>query len=113
MALKIPAERIASGDLTDYERDYLQTRGRLPEQQGAPRSLPLEEQDSPTIGDNGGIDDNEEEEDYLEGWNNNQRRAELARRKLSVDGNKTELIERLLRYDADELLPEDHATIED
>lgn len=42
------------------------------------------------------------EEDYEEGWNNDRRRAELSSRGLSVEGNKEELIERLLASDNQE-----------
>lgn len=48
-------------------------------------------------------DDDEEEEDYDEGWNNDERRAELTRRGLVTTGDKAELIARLLRSDNDEL----------
>ena len=41
----------------------------------------------------------DEAEDYDEGWTNNERREELARRDLSVEGNKQELIDRLLESD--------------
>lgn len=44
-------------------------------------------------------DDEEGEEDYGDGWNNDSRRAELAKRGLSVDGNKDELIARLIEDD--------------
>jgi len=69
----------------------------------------------PTIGDKGGIqsDEGEEEEegeeDYDDGWNNEQRRAELAGRELSIDGNKDEMIARLIRSDEDKLVEGDAA----
>jgi len=55
----------------------------------------------------GGDDDEEDEgsgepEDYDEGWNNDDRRAELSRRGLPVEGNKDELIARLLADDAED-----------
>lgn len=45
-------------------------------------------------------EDEEGEEDYDAGWNNDQRRAELAERGLSVDGDKAALIKRLIEDDA-------------
>lgn len=65
----------------------------------------LEEED-----DEDDEDGDDEPEDYDEGWTNDDRRAELSRRGLSVAGNKDELIARLLRSDNDELTPEDQAT---
>lgn len=111
MALQIDPERIANKELTDYEVDYLKTRNRLPKDYFGTGKLA--EQSVPTIGANGGIVEDEEEEDYEEGWNNDQRRAELARRKLSVNGNKDELIARLRRSDLDELEDDDHSTLDD
>ena len=43
-----------------------------------------------------------EPDDYDEGWNNDDRRAELSRRGLDVEGTKAELIERLLADDAED-----------
>lgn len=117
MALDIPQERIDAGDLSEYEKGYLRDRGRWPVQSDEPgvsRVTPLEEQSVPTIEEPGGVQDSEEgEEDYEEGWNNDQRRAELARRKLSVDGTKANLIDRLRRSDTDQLEDSDYSTLED
>jgi hypothetical protein len=44
-------------------------------------------------------DDEDGEEDYDEGWNNDSRRAELTKRGLPTDGNKDELIARLVESD--------------
>lgn len=78
------------------------------------KSTPLEEQSVPVMGNKGGIveEDGELEgvgSDYSneEGWNNDKRRAELAKRGLVVSGNKEEMIGRLRRYDADELYEDD------
>lgn len=59
--------------------------------------------------DDGDEGDEEGEEDYDEGWNNDERRAELAQRKLTTHGNKEELIARLIRDDNDELEDDDKA----
>lgn len=114
-------------ELTDDELWYLYTRDPVkfnrmgltpptppdvPEREPAPtKGIPLEQQTVPTIGTNGGIVE-DVEEDYEEGWNNNQRRAELAKRKLSVDGTKDELIARLRRSDAGELEDDDHSKVD-
>jgi hypothetical protein len=119
MSMQIDPERIANEELTFLEAKYLQDRGQLPadypfpendadDEEGEPQPLPtrvtpLEEQDVPTMGRNGGIVDDDEEEDYEDGWNNDQRRAELSTRGLSVDGKKDDLIARLRRSDLDEL----------
>lgn len=113
MALHIPKERIESGDLTEYEYDYLKTRGRLPGQKDGRTVVPLEDQPTPSIGDIGGIEEDEEDEDYEDGWNNDQRRAELTRRKLSIDGKKDDLISRLRRSDTDQLEDDDYSKLED
>ena len=47
-------------------------------------------------------DDPDGVEDYEGGWNNDTRRAELAKRGLSTDGTKDELIARLVADDAAE-----------
>lgn len=127
MSRKIDPKRIASGDLTYAEALYLKHRGKLPadyEMPEAPEgedgeepepgsvrgnSTPLENQSTPTIGNAGGIVD--EDEDYEEGWNNDQRRAELSKRGLSVSGNKDELIARLRRSDAGELEDGDESDV--
>lgn len=112
MALHISAERIAEKDLTDYEIEYLQARNRLPKDYYDDPEAGLGA--SPTIAEPGGIDDDdEEEEDYIEGWNNDQRRAELTRRKLSIDGKMDELIARLRRSDMGESLDEDFSALDD
>lgn len=111
MALQIDKERIDNKDLTDYEIDYLRTRGRLPADYFG--ETKLADQEVPTIGTSGGIIEDDEEEDYEDGWNNDQRRAELARRKLSVDGNKNDLIARLRRSDLEELEEDDYSTLDD
>lgn len=111
MALQIEQERIDNKELTDYEVDYLKTRGKLPADYFGDSKL--KNQSVPTIGANGGIDEDDEEEDYLEGWNNDQRRAELSRRKLSVDGNKDAMIARLRRSDLDQLEEDDYSDLED
>lgn len=73
------------------------------------RVTPLEDQALPTISEPGGIVEEDEEEDYLVGWNNDQRRAALSSRGLSVAGGKDELIARLRRSDVDELIDGDEA----
>jgi hypothetical protein len=72
--------------------------------------VPLEKQDVPRIENRGGIDD-DDEEDYEVGWSNDQRRAELTRRGLSVTGNKSELIARLRRNDTGDSTDEDQETV--
>lgn len=135
MARDIDPEKIKSGDLTYDEAKYLSDRGRLPEEFAleafapeAPETMedvviqkyevdtkytPLEDQEVPTISNRGGIvgddEDEEGEEDYLEGWNNDSRRAELSRRGLSVNGNKEEMISRLRRSDTEQLTDEDYS----
>lgn len=122
MSMEIDPEKIAKGKLTFLEAKYLKDRGLLPEGYEMPeapkededaihpsalipsRVTPLSEQSVPTIESRGGIvDDEEEEEDYEEGWNNDQRRAALSERGLSVDGRKDDLIARLRRSDLGQL----------
>lgn len=133
MTREIDPDAIESGSLTFAEAEYLRVRGKLPKDYEMPdpdegdlppdppetmedveiqsypietRKTPLEDQDSPSIGNRGGIvDDDDEEDDYSNenGWNNDSRRAELSKRGLSVDGNKEALIARLRRSDADML----------
>lgn len=132
MARHIPREKLLDTSLLD-EKDiwYLWTRGRLPagveRPTGPParevqddnldetvpvsRVTPLEEQTVPSIGDQGGIIGDDEPETYEDGWTNDQRRAELSRRGLSIDGKKDDLISRLLRSDQDALNPEDYDTV--
>ena len=127
MAREISQEAIEAGELTYLEAKYLRDRGRLPKGYEMPdppevgdraarpsRVTPLEEQSVPTIGRNGGIvaDNDDEDEAYDDGWNNNQRRAELSKRGLSVEGKKDDLIGRLRRSDADELIDGDESEID-
>lgn len=120
--LNIDQDRIDNQELTWYEAKYLQDRCRLPagypmpeeeeaeeDEVEAPvsRVTPLEDQSVPTIGANGGIEEEEGEEDYLEGWNNKQRLAELSSRGLSLEGTKDDYIARLRRSDAGQLIDED------
>ena len=125
MSMKVDPEKIAKGKLTFLEAKYLKDRGLLPDGYEMPeapkededavhpsalipsRVTPLEEQSVPTIGAQGGIIEDDEEEDYEEGWNNDQRRAALSERGLSVDGNKSELIARLRRSDLGQLEDDD------
>lgn len=129
MSLKIDKEKFQNPELlTEQEIRYLWTHdpvrfNRLglarPDMVEAPQEpqaqptkfTPLELQGVPTIQDRGGIVEEEGEEDYEEGWNNNQRRAELVRRGLSVDGNKDELIARLRRADANQLEDNDYSKV--
>jgi hypothetical protein len=67
------------------------------------------------MGNRGGIVEDEDDEglsgvgsDYTDGWNNDRRRTELAKRGLSVAGNKEEMTGRLRRYDSDELYEDDY-----
>lgn len=129
MAMTIDPKKIADQELTYDEALYLKRRGRLPatypmpaapkggdvEKPAAPTKVtPLEDQSIPKIENKGGIvEDEEDEEDYEEGWNNTQRRAALAKRGLSVDGRKEDLIARLRRADSGQLLPEDTSTLDD
>jgi len=128
MSMEIPQEKLDNPELlTEAEIWYIWTRTpnkllalgveaptKPPFQEEAPAAgtkfTPLEEQTVPTIATRGGIVDNAEE-DYEEGWNNNQRRAELTRRNLSIDGNKDELIARLRRSDTDTLEDDDHSKV--
>lgn len=128
MSRHIDKEKLANPELLDdEERWYLWTRdpvkyNRLglerPENPYAPiesepagtKVTPLEEQSQPSIGTQGGIID-DEEEDYEEGWNNDQRRAELSKRGLSIDGKKEDLIGRLRRSDADQLEDDDYSQV--
>lgn len=49
-------------------------------------------------------EDGEEFEDYDEGWTNDERKESLARRGLSTEGKKAELIARLVQADEDGIL---------
>lgn len=123
MTREIDPKKLERGSLSWEEAEYLRVRGKLPANYEMPdppdtpdpepvekvsRIQPLEDQTIPAIGRSGGIVD-DGDEDYDEGWNNNQRRAELSKRGLSVDGNKDEMMDRLIRSDNDELLDEDMA----
>jgi len=128
---EIDPEAIENGNLTWEEAEYLRVRGQLPagyempdppegeedeeEASSESRVTPLEEQTVPVMGDAGGIVEDEGEysgvgSEYSneEGWNNDKRRAELAKRGLSVAGNKEEMVGRLRRFDSDELFEEDY-----
>ena len=131
MTREIDPEDIESGNLSFAEAEYLRVRGKLPKDYEMPepedgdlqevlevadqppvptKKTPLEDQDVPSIGNRGGIDDDEDgEDDYSteSGWNNDSRRAELSKRGLSVDGRQAELIARLRRSDAGELVEGD------
>ena len=111
MARVIDKDRIDNRELSDEEVQYLRDRGKLPKDYF--EDDPVNHQASPTIGDAGGIEDEDGEEDYEDGWNNDQRRAELTRRKLSIEGKKDDLIGRLRRSDADQLEDEDYSTLDD
>ena len=123
MSMEIDPQKIAKGRLTYLEAKYLHDRMLLPagykmpdnpkegEGEEPPSSTSrvpsLEEQQTPTIEAKGGIQPDEDEEDYVEGWNNDQRRGALSERGLSVEGNKDEMIARLRRSDMDELVDGD------
>jgi hypothetical protein len=136
LSREIDPEAIENGTLTWEEAEYLRVRGQLPadyempdepegeDEEEAPlrtsRVTPLEEQSVPVMGDNGGIVDEDDESgysgvgsDYTDGWNNDRRRAELAKRSLSVAGNKEEMISRLRRFDSDELYEDDYEAEEE
>ena len=133
----IDPDDIATGNLTFAEAEYLRVRGRLPADYEMPdndegedegeesddylpsRVTPLEEQSVPVMGNNGGIVDDEDGfsgvgSNYSkeEGWNNDKRRVELAKRGLSVDGNMEVMVSRLRRSDSDELSDDDYETEE-
>ena len=134
MTREIDPEAIESGDLTWEEAEYLRVRGQLPadyempdepegeEEEGddsppTSRVTPLEDQSVPVMGNAGGIVEDDDGlsgvgSDYSDGWNNDSRRAELAKRDLSVAGNKEEMISRLRRYDSDELTEDDYEAAE-
>jgi len=128
MSMSISKQKIADEQLTYAEAMYLQKRGRLPKGYPIPeapkaedvdeapvkkrsKTTPVEEQEVPKIEANGGIVEEDDAEEYEEGWNNNQRRAELSRRGLSVNGNKDELIARLRRDDSGELIDGDESEV--
>lgn len=132
MSREIPQERIDSGELDEDEILYLQDRGLLPDHvepvnpcyydgggYSEPSEVPAqpgpvdEESNTTEVPQNVEYrlgEEDDEYEDYDEGWTNTTRRAELTTRGLSVDGKKEDLIARLLRSDAGELTEEDQAT---
>lgn len=66
-------------NLSKYERKYLQDRGKLP------------------------VDEPEEKsDDYTSGWNQQDRKEELARRGLPTEGSAKELVLRLRESDESE-----------
>lgn len=136
----IDPDDIASGNLSFAEAEYLRVRGRLPADYEMPendegedegedeeqsdylpsRAIPLEDQTVPAIGNNGGIVDDDDDfsgvgSNYSkeEGWNNDKRRVELAKRGLSVDGNMETMVSRLRRSDSNELYDEDYEATEE
>lgn len=144
MSLQLNLEGKKPSDLTDDEYKILQDRGQLPRgwpfrpelvhnpdapqmaNTGTVRNLTDEQleaelerrraqQTLPTIGDKGGIQEDEDVPEELRGvsydespWTNESRRAELARRGLSVHGTKDVLIDRLERSDSDTLTDDDY-----
>lgn len=127
MSKNISSEDIKNETLSYFDAKYLRDRGKLPAGYPMPdppsedaqaaakpsRVTPLEDQLSPSIGARGGIIPDTVEDDYEEGWNNDQRRVELTKRGLSVEGKKDELIARLRRSDTGELITGDASTLED
>lgn len=91
-----PADRPYSGNhmvLTDDEIALIERRRAKAEADAKAGKVPTIKVASAEA------DEEEEPESYDEGWTNDSRREELARRGLSVDGNKDELISRLLESD--------------
>jgi hypothetical protein len=128
MSKNINPQQIEDQTLSYLDAKYLRDRGRLPKGYPMPdppevddedrpakpsKHTPLEEQSVPKIEAKGGIVADVSEEEYEDGWNNDQRRAELSKRGLSVEGKKDDLIGRLRRSDADELIDGDLSDIED
>lgn len=134
----IDQEAIDNESLTYAEAEYLRVRGRLPEGYPMPdpeddgedddeqseylprKSTPLEEQTVPVMGNKGGIVDDSDGLEGVggnyskeEGWNNEKRRTELAKRGLSVAGNMDEMIDRLRRSDSDQLEEDDYDSSDD
>lgn len=126
MSRQIERHKLENPELLDpYDIWYLHTRNMLPAGVTPPTHSPWDaanfkdEDDepveveiheilpAPTISDQGGIIQ-VEEEDYLDGWNNDRRRAELVKRGLIVMGTKDELIARLRRSDSNQLLESDY-----
>jgi hypothetical protein len=77
-----------------------------------------EEEGPPRIGDKGGVvevrgygtEGMEPEADDYDSWTTEQLRDSLRDLELKVGGNKQELIDRLRRYDSDQLTPEDRVS---
>jgi hypothetical protein len=81
-----------------------------------------EEEGPPRIGDQGGVvevrgygtegmvDGEESSEDDYDSWTTEELRDSLRENELVVSGKKQELIERLRRYDSDQLSAEDRAS---
>lgn len=131
MSKNINPQAIEDQTLSYLDAKYLRDRGRLPKGYPMPdppevvdedrpakpsKHTPLDEQTVPTIAARGGIvvdDEEQDEESYTSGWNNDQRRAELSKRKLSVEGNKDEMIARLRRSDASSLIDGDESDLDD
>ena len=128
MSKSVNTAGIEDGTITYLDAKYLADRGKWPKGAVMPDPLevdetdrsakpskhtPLEEQSVPKIEAKGGIVADVSEEEYEDGWNNDQRRAELSKRGLSVEGKKDDLIGRLRRSDADELIDGDLSDIED
>lgn len=133
MSVKLNKEITKPSDLTDDQYKILQAQGKLPkgfpfredlvdhpsagsfsantgtiavmstEELEAELARRKAEETIPSIGDKGGIqdDDDDDEVDYSQ-LTNKELRALLAERELSVDGNKDELIARLEEDDASE-----------
>lgn len=131
MSKSVNIAGIEDGTISYLDAKYLADRGKWPRGVAMPdppevddspkpakpsKVTPLAEQSVPVIERNGGIvDDDEEldEESYTTGWNNDQRRAELSKRKLSVEGNKDDMIARLRRSDSDTLIEGDESDLDD
>lgn len=111
MARQIDKQKIKDHKLSKAEVEYLRVRGRLPKDYPLPSSS-TKSSSTPTIADRGGIVDDDEENDpesnYEEGWNNDQRKAELSSRGLSIEGRKDDLISRLRRSDTGQLKTSDY-----
>jgi hypothetical protein len=126
MARSINKQDVADGTLSWEDAMYLKQRNRLPrgyvmpdppdgfdDEKPSPgtKVTPIEQQSVPTIGAKGGIVEDDEEEEYTDGWNNDQRRAELSKRGLSVNGRMDDMIARLRRSDTDTLLDDDYSEV--
>lgn len=131
MSVKLKTEPAKPDDLTEDQYAILQAQGNLPKgfpfrsdlvkdpsapdlgvNTGSIAVLSTEQLEAeierrkaaetqPSIGDKGGIEDDEEDEAY-EDMSNDDLRAELASRDLAVSGTKDELIKRLEEDDESE-----------